>query len=268
MRAHFFSQFDGTGLLAAGTAAVDGIYNSNDDVSLHRGVGGGNPAGDEELRRLTVAHTTAEYDQFVNHSNLRCMVRNIMGWKHEIMLQRTLLRHSVPGGDSTGVHYDKLFLRAGDAFFLTAWVPIGDTTSVGGGLYYLANSAGLGEAIEEDYRRRAEHFTIDEKVSAFNRNMGTSGYLADHPEHFTSEYDRVATQEGWTSEDYEWLIGEFEAGDVVFHDPYIVHGSCGNDSPDGKIRLSTDLRFYNRDDYEAGTADTRWMHNWAVDDNL
>ena len=48
-----------------------------------------------------------------------------MGWEEEILLTRTMIRHNAPGALSTGVHYDKLFLRKGEAEFLTAWVPIG-----------------------------------------------------------------------------------------------------------------------------------------------
>lgn len=56
------------------------------------------------------------------------MVRDIMDWKKELLLRRTMLRHNPPGGVSTGIHYDKLFMRDGDAFFLTAWVPLGDSS--------------------------------------------------------------------------------------------------------------------------------------------
>ena len=268
MREHFFSQFAGTGLLKPGTAPVDGIYNAADDVSLHRGVGGGNPQGDEELRRLTDAHTTAQYLQFVNHSALRKMVRDITGWEEEVMLHRTLLRHCVPGGSSTGIHYDKLFLRGGGAFFLTAWVPIGDVSSIGGGLHYLSDSVGLGQALEHDYDERARDFTPEDKISAFNRNMGATGYLADHPEEFMREHRRVAEMEGTAAKGYKWLIANFEAGDVVFHHPCTIHGSCGNDDPSGRIRLSTDLRFYDKKDFDAGRADNRWMNSWRVDDKL
>lgn len=74
---------------------------------------------------MTESHTWPEYIRFLENADLRGFVRRIMGWDHEVLLKRTMLRHNVPGGLSTGVHYDKLFLRGGEAFFLTAWVPIG-----------------------------------------------------------------------------------------------------------------------------------------------
>lgn len=63
--------------------------------------------------------------RFLDSPDLRQTVRNIMGWEKELLLKRTMLRHNAPGGVSTGIHYDKLFMRDGDAYFLTAWVPIG-----------------------------------------------------------------------------------------------------------------------------------------------
>lgn len=61
-----------------------------------------------------------------------------------------------------------------------------------------------------------------------------------------------------------WLVSDFEAGDVVFHDPYTIHGSSKNQDPQGRIRLSTDLRFYE----EGGDIDKRWMKLWTPGDGL
>lgn len=119
------------------------------------------------------------------------------------MFQRTLLHHCVPGGDSTGIHYDKVFLRGGSAYFLTAWVPIGDVTWIGGGLYYLADSDRLGQAMEEDFSERARDFTPEERISAFNENMASVDYLADHPDAFVEEHKRVAEKEGVTHDRYD-----------------------------------------------------------------
>jgi len=136
MREHYFSQYAGTGLLKPDTPFVDGIYNPAENAAFHRGIGGGDPAG-EDLDRLIAAHKTPLYQRFVSHPSLRKMVRDLMQWDEEVMLQRSMLRHNVPGGQATGVHYDKLFLRGGEGFFLTGWVPIGDITPCGGGLFYL-----------------------------------------------------------------------------------------------------------------------------------
>ena len=119
MREKYFEQFAHTGMLKPGTNPVDGIYNNTEDPERHRGIGGGDPEGDE-LKALTEAHTKEDYRTFVGHPSLRRIVRELRGWDRDVLLQRTMIRHNVPHGASTGIHYDKLFLRGGDAYFLTA----------------------------------------------------------------------------------------------------------------------------------------------------
>jgi phytanoyl-CoA hydroxylase len=43
-----------------------------------------------------------------------------------------------------------------------------------------------------------------------------------------------------------WQQGDYEAGDVVFHNPYMIHAGAINESPTSRIRVSTDLRFVDR----------------------
>lgn len=78
------------------------------------------------MQALVKAHTQPVYLKFLEHPELRRFVRDIMEWEKEVLLQRTMIRHNVPGSLSTGIHYDKLFLRKGSADFLTAWIPIGE----------------------------------------------------------------------------------------------------------------------------------------------
>lgn len=244
-----------SGILQPGTSPRDGIFNSALDPLSHHGVGGTNlPDSDAQVALLQSAHTTQAYLAFLAHPSLRGFVRRFTGWRQEVMTARTLLRHNVPGGLSTGIHYDKIFLRAGTADFLTGWVPIGDCGAAGGGLVYLERSAELGKAMEREFARRAEGFTEEERIYAFNRNMARDGQLA----HDAAEFGRVR------GEGRRWLVGDYEAGDVVFHNPYLIHGSAKNEDPQGRIRLSTDLRFYE----EGAPLDERWMQVWNPDDGL
>lgn len=65
--------------------------------------------------------------------------------------------------------------------------------------------------------------------------------------------------------DHRWLVTNYEAGDVVFHDPYSIHASGRNEDPENRIRLSTDLRFYEKED---PGIDTRWYKLWSPGDGL
>lgn len=55
---------------------------------------------------------------------------------------------------------------------------------------------------------------------------------------------------------------------MVFHHPCTIRGCRGNDDPEGKIRISTDMRFYDKKDFNPGLADNRWMNAWSADDKL
>ena len=52
-----------------------------------------------------------------------------------------------------------------------------------------------------------------------------------------------------------WLVGNYEAGDVVFHNPWMIHAATKNEDEYGRIRLASDLRFYE----EGAAIDERWI---------
>lgn len=124
----YFQHWGDTSLLQPGTSPQDGIFNSSENPLHHGGIGAGDlPLSEKEVEALISSHHLDNYLHFLESPSLRQMVRDIMDWKKELLLRRTMLRHNPPGGVSTGIHYDKLFMRDGDAFFLTAWVPIGES---------------------------------------------------------------------------------------------------------------------------------------------
>ncbi|KAK2757548.1 hypothetical protein FQN54_004517 [Arachnomyces sp. PD_36] len=266
MREHYFHHLLDTNILEPGTSPRNGIFNHSEDPLNHGGVGGSDlPSEQLKVTRLVTAHTMPEYLHFLEHPSLRSFIRRFMSWEREVIVRRAMLRHNVPEGLSTGIHYDKIFLRAGEAEFLTSWIPIGDCAANGGGLIYMEDSARLGRAIEADFTKRANEksFTEEERTNAFNVHMNRSGQLADDAEQFAQ--DMHARFGGAGGKRPRWLMADYEAGDVVFHDPYMIHGAGRNEDKEGRIRLSCDLRFY-----EAGAAcDERWMKkHWSPDDGL
>lgn len=113
-------------MLDDGFDPENGIFNPHKMAAAHGGIGAGElPPTDLQVKTMEASHKEPTYLNFLEHTDLRSFVRRLMGWDQEVLLKRTMLRHNVPGGLSTAVHYDKLFLRGGDAYFLTAWVPIG-----------------------------------------------------------------------------------------------------------------------------------------------
>lgn len=120
---------------------------------------------------------------------------------------------------------------------------------------YLSNSTILGRSIEDDFTRRAATLPESERISAFNVNMEKFGQLSNDAEDFLM---KDANGQG------KWLVANFDAGDVVFHDPYTIHGSTKNNDEEGRIRLSTDLRFYEK----GSDIDKRWTKYWTPGDGL
>lgn len=253
----YFEAYRPAGILEPGTSGEDGIFCGSADAGCHGGIGAGDlPPTDLQVKLMTDSHTRPEYLRFLEHTDLRSFVRDVMGWDKEVLLQRTMLRHNVPGGLCTAVHYDKLFLRDGSAYFLTAWVPIGDISVTGGGLMYLSDSSKLGQQIEDDFTRRAAVLSPEERVSAFNVNMEKFGMLSQNAAEFREQHG--------TDDPRYWLVANYEAGDVVFHDPTMIHSSTFNEDSKNRIRLSTDLRFYR----DGSDLDRRWMKFWTPGDGL
>ena len=176
-----------------------------------------------------------------------------MSWSKKVLVERALLRHNCPGSLSTGIHYDQLFLRGGGAGFLTAWILIGDCAATGGGLMYLENSSALGEELEAESKRNANTLSAEELVDAFNKHMIKGGFLS----HDAEKFGRVRA--GGKS---RWLVGDYEAGDVVFHSP--IHAATKNEDELGRIRLASDLGFHQ----EEAAMDQRWMKGSKHDDGL
>ncbi|KAG8630666.1 hypothetical protein KVT40_002285 [Elsinoe batatas] len=166
-------------------------------------------------------------------------------------------RNNVPGQKAIGVHYDQIFLRHGAAESVTAWVPIGDVAVDGGGLIYLERGREVGEEQEGEFGRLADGkgTSDEERRFAFNGNMAASGLLDEGSG--PKEYGERAGR--------RWLVAEYEAGDVVLHNPYAVHASTVNHDKEGRIRLATDIRFVDRE----GDWDTRWAKDYfKFDDGL
>ena len=102
-----------------------------------------------------------------------------------------------------------------------------------GGLAYLEDSSNIGRSTEDEFNTRATYFSPEQRISAYNINMAAGGVIAEDALDYTEK----------TGQGRKWLIADYEAGDVVFHDPFMVHTATVNQSEKGIIRLSTDLRF-------------------------
>ncbi|KAL4880353.1 hypothetical protein BJY04DRAFT_208166 [Aspergillus karnatakaensis] len=237
-----------TELLKPDTDPEEGIFSGNDwrNYVLPGGTRAAFGLKDEGpfVENAIESHVAPFYLEFKHQvaKTIEAFVARLCGFEDSWCLPRSLLRLAVPGAESTPVHYDQIFLRAGPPTSITAWVPIGDIELDGGGLIYLERSKDIGIKYEEDFSRLSETLSDGEKISAVNRNMNTGGWLDRNSSQFGKNWGR------------HWLVGAYEAGDVVLHNPYMVHAGAMNESRAGRIRVSTDLRFVDK----SKPFDERW----------
>jgi ectoine hydroxylase-related dioxygenase (phytanoyl-CoA dioxygenase family) len=238
-RRHFFSAFQNAGLFKAGTEPRQAIFSGQDDKRVTQKI-------------LMEVVRSAAYESFCLQPKLWQFYDAFLSGP-SYLHKRKIIRYVNPGDtSSTPAHYDLIYLRAGTDKVCSSWIPLGDTPVAMGGLVYLEGSDALGRKMEAEFSANNGNLTPEERISAYNKNMTEGGWvgkdLADMAERFDSR----------------WLIADYEAGDMVVHSPYMIHAATQNMDSQGRIRLSTDIRYQNvRDEIDA-----RWSNHWTLEDML
>ena len=238
-RGRHFERLRETGLIKEGTDPVDGIYS-------------GGPVNSEAVMKAKHEIVRwAAYEAF-------CLAKPILRFFEEFfgsavyLHKRKIIRFNEPfKTNCTGAHYDLVYLRGGTDNLCTAWIPIGDTPVEMGGLVYLEGSDAAGRRLEAEFAKQRATLPPEERVKAFNKYMN-SGWLG-------KDLNAIADKLGG-----RWLVADYEAGDMMVHSPYIVHAATRNVDREGRIRLSTDIRYQRVYD----EIDTRWENHWSADDGL
>ena len=106
--------------------------------------------------------------------------------------------------------------------------------------------------MEAEFSRKSADLTPEERISAYNRNMTEGGWVSKDLPDMARRFDA------------RWLAGDYEAGDVVLHSPFMIHASTTNVDLHNRIRLSTDIRYQNVHD----EIDARWTNHWTLGDML
>ena len=239
-RERVFSHFADTGLIVPGSAPRHAPAAASAEIAqLSR------------QRLMEIVRSTL-YERFCMHPALAEFVDEFLDGL-TYLHKRKILRYTRPRDPSaTGAHYDLVYLRGGTERLLTAWIPIGDVPVEMGGLVYLEGSHAIGKRMEAEFRGKNANLSPEEQVSAFNKNMNEGGWLTKKLADLANRFDT------------RWLIANYEAGDVVFHSPYMIHAATQNEDVQGRMRLSTDIRFQRvRDEIDA-----RWANHWTLDDML
>lgn len=240
-RQRYFTAYMPHGLTAPASDLTIAISNPNFNVTARS-------------RRLdNQAVRWASYESLCLHPNLIEMFSTLLGGEVHL-LKRKLLRRVLAGTDrSTPAHYDLTYIRGGtDQSLRTAWIPLGDIPVEMGGLVYLDGSDKAGRELEAELAEKNRDLPPEEQINAYNRNMREGGWI-------TADLPALAEKL-----DTRWLMADYEAGDVVIHSPYMIHAATSNHDHQGRIRLSTDIRYQ----LVADPIDERWSQDWHDDDNL
>jgi len=154
---------------------------------------------------------------------------------HDLMYLRPMVV-----GKSTPLHYDHPFFAGNSEKIHTVWIPFGDLEIENGPLMIVEGSQHFTDLVEPilsvDYSADQSNETVQ---NAAYENQNTS-----EPVSFVA--DRKARM----------LSANFQAGDIVIFTGCMLHGSLENCSPEGKVRLSCDVRYQPAAD---STADTRYF---------
>ena len=239
-RGRFFTAFQNAGLLKPGTDPADGIYS-------------GEPEDKRRTNKILMEQArTAAYESF-------CLQPSLWGFYDTFLdgpsylHKRKIIRYLTPGSEwATPAHYDLIYLRGGTASVVSSWIPLGDIPLEMGGLVYLEGSDALGREMEAEFARQNATLSPEERISAYNKNMSEGGWVGKDLPAMADKFDA------------RWLAADFEAGDMVVHSAYMIHASLDNADSQGRIRLSTDIRYQNvRDEIDA-----RWSNHWTLEDML
>lgn len=135
---------------------------------------------------------------------------------------------AVGPGDSTGAHYDVVYMGRGTRNLYTAWTPLSDVPYHMGPLVLLVGS---------------HHF---DKVKETYGEMDVDRDLVTG--HFTDDPVELVDRHGG-----QWQTTEFKMGDVLIFGMYTMHASVANSS--NCFRISADTRYQ----LASEPVDERWI---------
>ena len=128
------------------------------------------------------------------------------------------LRAGAPGS-ATGLHYDFPFFTRATPRMYTVWIPIGPVPVAEGPLMVVEGSRGFDDILNH---LRGFDIALDDTRKA---------EVSHDPVAFAGERG------------CRFLTADFEAGDILVFDMFMLHGSLDNQSPAGRVRLSCDVRY-------------------------
>ncbi|MFN0198848.1 MAG: phytanoyl-CoA dioxygenase family protein, partial [Planctomycetaceae bacterium] len=129
-------------------------------------------------------------------------------------------------GQSTNLHYDFPFFAGGSDRIVTVWIPFGDAPVSDGPLMIVEGSHRFDDLVEpmkQAMRDPNTDFAVIQQAA----------YMGSTSENVKLLHERKT----------RILTTDFQAGDVIIFSMFTMHGSLDNHSPEGRVRLSVDVRY-------------------------
>lgn len=134
-------------------------------------------------------------------------------------------------GRASPLHFDHVYMNRGSERVVTAWLPLGPVPPSDGPLLIVEGS------------HRFDNLIATFRGLDVDRDPSRSGSLEDDPMTVAERHDT------------RLLTADFGPGDIVLFGPFTLHGSFDNTSPEGRVRLSCDVRYQPA----ADPIDERWI---------
>lgn len=227
IRKEYFSMFDKS-MFKEGSNVGDGVFSGKFQFLP-------NQHGHKEHPASTFVRTPM-FQELTNSASLFHLSAKLLGNK-TILLPRRPIRQFYPNTNiSSKAHADLTYLDRGTDNVLSVWIPLGDIPMDTGNIIYLKNSHKLDvSAIRQTFHNTTVPIVDARPITADLKAL--------------SDYTHLP-----------WLYTNFEAGDIIVHNPLIIHATL--DCCTDYMRLSTDIRFADADEAQ----DPRWLQDWRGDD--
>jgi len=175
------------------------------------------------------------FKKFAHNEKILSLIADITNNKNIKVLDRKILRHFCKNSYiASKAHIDYVYLNKGTKNIITAWIPLGDCSIQTGGLIYLQNS------------HKIKYKSLKNLFPQYKNEKW-----------ITNDLEELANR---TSK--KWMFTDYKAGDIVLHNPFIVHASL--DCSTYYMRVSADIRYM----LESEKVDPRWLNDWRANDGF
>ena len=170
-----------------------------------------------------------KFKKFIKSKKLAILINHLAECKTK-QLKRIVIRHLYKGSRTSAKAHRDAQWSTGNV--LSSWIVLGDCPIDSGGIVYLEKSNKINL----------------QKVKSFFPKFINTKWITDDLKALSDKTKK------------RWCFANFQAGDLVIHDPNVIHASL--DANNDYMRLSIEVRFIPAKE----NPDSRWTSEWIGGD--